>query len=141
METYIGVKMVQAEPCSMDQFAGAKNFGDLSKLSGGKDQHGYRVVYENGYKSWSPKDVFEKAYVLDLPFKNDALVEMQPHEQRVLEEYEQLNYKHEALTSFIGKKEFEELDVEEQDLLKLQSLTMRMYLNVLGERMMKFKRK
>lgn len=54
--------MIKAEPCSQDQFAGAKNFGDLSKQSGGRDQHGYKVVYENGYTSWSPKDVFEKAY-------------------------------------------------------------------------------
>ena len=23
---------------------------------------GYKVVYEDGYESWSPKDVFEKAY-------------------------------------------------------------------------------
>lgn len=25
---------------------------------------GYKVVYEDGYESWSPKDVFEKAYKL-----------------------------------------------------------------------------
>jgi|GEM_PF-4637010 len=62
MEKYLGVKLIKAEPCSHDQFAGAKNRGDLSKLSGGIDQDGYKVVYEDGYTSWSPKDVFEKAY-------------------------------------------------------------------------------
>ena len=25
-------------------------------------QEGYKVIYDNGYESWSPKDVFEKAY-------------------------------------------------------------------------------
>ena len=25
-------------------------------------EDGYKVVYEGGYESWSPKDVFEKAY-------------------------------------------------------------------------------
>lgn len=62
MKQYLGVKLISAEPCSQDQYAGAKNFGDLSKLSGGVDREGYKVVYEDGYTSWSPKDVFEKAY-------------------------------------------------------------------------------
>jgi hypothetical protein len=62
MEKYLGVKIISAEPQSQDQSAGAKNFGDLSKLSGGIDREGYKVVYEDGYVSWSPKEVFEKAY-------------------------------------------------------------------------------
>lgn len=44
MKNYIGVKVVKAEPREKD-----------GKL-------GYKVMYENGYVSWSPKDVFEKAY-------------------------------------------------------------------------------
>jgi hypothetical protein len=62
MERYFGVKIISAEPQSFDQHAGAKNPGDLSKLAGGKDRDGYKVVYEDGYVSWSPKDVFDKAY-------------------------------------------------------------------------------
>lgn len=62
MKKYLGVKLISAESCSLDQFAGAKNFGDLSRLSGGIDREGYKVVYEDGHTSWSPKDVFEKAY-------------------------------------------------------------------------------
>lgn len=45
MRHYIGVKMVQAEEMERD------------------DRPGYRVVYPDGYESWSPKDVFEKAYL------------------------------------------------------------------------------
>ena len=45
MKQYIGTKMVHAEP--MDS-------------KGGKE--GYKVVYSDGYESWSPKEVFEEAY-------------------------------------------------------------------------------
>ena len=55
MKNYIGVKIVKAEP----------------EVKDGKE--GYKVVYPDGYTSWSPKDVFEKAYrVLDCEdFIND----------------------------------------------------------------------
>lgn len=46
LKTYIGVKRIQAEPQERN----------------GKP--GYRVIYEpDGYESWSPKDVFEAAYL------------------------------------------------------------------------------
>lgn len=45
MKQYIGTKVISAEP--------QNNFINTE---------GYRVVYEDGYESWSPKDVFEKAY-------------------------------------------------------------------------------
>lgn len=55
MEKYIGVKLIVATP--MD----AKEFSDeTGKVVSGEE--GYKVVYEEGYISWSPKDVFEKAY-------------------------------------------------------------------------------
>lgn len=44
MKHYIGVKHIQAEPMEKDGKAG------------------YKVVYPDGYESWSPKDVFEEAY-------------------------------------------------------------------------------
>ena len=40
MKQYIGTKVVQAEPA----------------------ENGYKVVYPDGYVSWSPKKVFEEAY-------------------------------------------------------------------------------
>ena len=52
MEKFIGVKIIKAEPqdCQKDIH--------LSK----KGDPGYKVQYEGGYVSWSPKKVFEKAY-------------------------------------------------------------------------------
>lgn len=45
MQTYIGVKMIEAVP-------GIKN-----------GEEGYNVIYPDGYASWSPKDAFEAAYM------------------------------------------------------------------------------
>ena len=48
IQNYIGVKIVKAEPEEKD------------------GRPGYKVKYPDGYVSWSPKDVFEKAYrILD----------------------------------------------------------------------------
>ncbi len=45
MIEYIGVKLISAEP---------QNNND--------GEPGYKVVYQDGYESWSPQDVFEEAY-------------------------------------------------------------------------------
>ena len=45
MKQYIGTKLIEADP--------AERYG----------QEGYKVLYPDGYESWSPKDVFEKAYL------------------------------------------------------------------------------
>jgi hypothetical protein len=52
MKSYVGVKTVMAEP--------GKAKKDYGTHKAGED--GYRVIYPDGYESWSPKDVFEKAY-------------------------------------------------------------------------------
>ncbi len=52
MKAYIGTKIVQAEP--------EEKRSDLA--TGRVIEQGYKVVYEDGYTSWSPKDVFERCY-------------------------------------------------------------------------------
>jgi hypothetical protein len=59
MKTYIGTKMVNAEPIQAGQPVLAK---DNKTILSQHNEDGYRVVYEDGYVSWSPKEVFEKAY-------------------------------------------------------------------------------
>lgn len=54
MTKYIGVKIIDAEPA---QAADADKRGQYPI---GAD--GYKVTYEDGYTSWSPKEVFDKAY-------------------------------------------------------------------------------
>jgi len=51
MDKYIGVKLIEAEEA------------DRSVCGADKPDPGYRVRYPDGYESWSPKDVFEKAYL------------------------------------------------------------------------------
>lgn len=56
MKKYIGTKIIHAEPMKAEDFK-------IHPLQVMGDCHdGYYVIYEDGYKSWSPKDVFEKAY-------------------------------------------------------------------------------
>ena len=52
MNKYLGVKLVEAE--REDRY----HFKDHRLLA-----EGYKVVYPDGYESWSPKNVFEKAYL------------------------------------------------------------------------------
>lgn len=55
---YIGVKIVDSEPMTVREFS-----EQIRPLQySGEDQNGYKVTYEDGYVSWSPKSVHEKAY-------------------------------------------------------------------------------
>lgn len=66
MKQYIGTKMIQAEPATREEFAAVKRNaadqpGTLKKPIDPMED-GYMVIYPDGYISWSPKTVFEKAY-------------------------------------------------------------------------------
>ena len=65
MKQYIGTKVIQAEPATKGQ-AAAKRIGlkveDCPDTLAGMKEDGYRIIYPDGYESWSPKDVFEAAY-------------------------------------------------------------------------------
>lgn len=54
MKAYIGAKVIKAEPCTEAASGRAVPID--------QDQDGYRVVYPDGYVSWSPKATFEEAY-------------------------------------------------------------------------------
>lgn len=71
MKKYIGVKLVQAEP-----MARKRESGHILADTGYED--GYKVVYPDGYESWSPKEVFEKAY-LQIG-DNNTIVEQNVHD-------------------------------------------------------------
>ena len=61
MPAYIGTKIIQATPMTKSDFASEP--GSHVPYHG-PDQEGYKVVYPDGYESWSPKEVFESAYRL-----------------------------------------------------------------------------
>lgn len=58
MLKYIGVKIVGAVPMDREQFEAKHG----RTVGGDKTGEGYEVEYDNGYKAWSPKDVFDAAY-------------------------------------------------------------------------------
>lgn len=59
MEQYIGTKIVEAEKA----YKTVETDNDHeSGIQTATLMEGYRVRYQDGYESWSPKDVFEEAY-------------------------------------------------------------------------------
>jgi hypothetical protein len=58
-KVYIGTKVVRAEPMSNEEWLRSQNkWQDAQETAG----DGYKVQYEDGYLSWSPKEVFERCY-------------------------------------------------------------------------------
>ena len=59
MKKYIGLKVVKTEPMTMTE--AQKVLGREIKPAT-VEKEGYLVEYKDGYKSWSPKSVFDEAY-------------------------------------------------------------------------------
>lgn len=59
MEKYLGVKLIDGEPMTECAFLRTIKGQNTSNR---EDRPGYKVVYPDGYVSWSPKAVFEEAY-------------------------------------------------------------------------------
>jgi len=61
MKTYKSIKTVQAEPMTYHEAGKIGLIRDYSSTCG--DSDGYKVVYKDGYESWSPKETFEEGYI------------------------------------------------------------------------------
>lgn len=61
MKKYIGTKLIQAEPAYRIDGKIYLKSGPVPRVM--NRENGYKVVYQDGYESWSPKDVFEAAYL------------------------------------------------------------------------------
>jgi hypothetical protein len=137
MSNFIGVKIVDAIPMNSTEamnrnYKVSRDAGMYNKIDG------YEVTYEDGYKSWSPKDVFDKAYkIIDLmiPVTSNLL----PHQERVLIETKELGEKVNKLYDFINNnKIFITLSLDEQTRLSQQLIAMQYYLTILIERINEF---
>jgi hypothetical protein len=74
MKCYIGAKIIRAEPMAEFDFLREKNphqwrrrvsslkLIDPKPLPNREQRPGYKVLYPDGYVSWSPQNVFEEAY-------------------------------------------------------------------------------
>jgi hypothetical protein len=125
MKTYIGVKIINAQP--------------RPRISDG--HAGYEVYYPDGYASWSPKETFEKAYrEIEpwMPQTNEAFQKLAPHQKRVVEEESELAKKIAALDSFIHSSVYSKLPQLEKERLFRQWEVMREYSYLLQERVKGF---
>lgn len=61
MRLYIGTKLIEAEPAN--RVDGKIQPVDWPVPNDATVEKGYKVRYPDGYESWSPKAVFERAYL------------------------------------------------------------------------------
>jgi len=63
MNVYIGCKIIKATPMTLGKFvAETARWHLMEDVDFNETTPGYKVIYPDGYVSWSPKDVFETAY-------------------------------------------------------------------------------
>lgn len=118
---YIGTKTISATPAWRIDGKVYPKDGEVPRSMNRED--GYKVVHEDGYESWSPKDVFEKAYKpADTP------------EERVIIELGNLQEKINKLGVFIDSDKFSFLRSDVRALLQAQYDAMKSYYGVLGSR-------
>lgn len=133
MKQYIGRKEINAEPMNRLEYNQFRGW-ELPKDENGTDE-GYLVEYIDGgqantkeykgYVSWSPKDVFERAYKVSDTF-----------EDRLVIERDELKEKLDKLTDFVAKQK-KELTIKPVELYMLakQLHYMDDYFNVLNNRL------
>lgn len=146
-QEYIGTKQVTAyeqsgpkkiKVCGVDCKQGGAS---CNKYCTGESDHppaadvqpGYAVKYPDGYVSWSPKAVFEAAYLAI-----GHIGHMPAHQQRVIGEKAQLDDRLAKLAGFIDTPVFAGLPEAEQGRLLRQSIAMRDYAAALSERIEAF---
>ena len=96
---YIGVKFVNAEPMTASV---AKEKGYRVENNNGE---GYEVTYEDGYKSWCPKHIFEKSNNI---VKNEVLAHSalgmvsSDYKERFKAEYNQAKNRYDGLSKMLN---------------------------------------
>lgn len=99
---------------------------------------GYEITYEDGYKSWCPKEVFLKNAIISAPEYSYTIPHSNDYPQyikRMNEEFKELREKLIDLKTFISGEKFKELTAYQQHLLVMQFKFMDGYINTLGLRL------
>lgn len=124
MKKYIGTKQIEAEPMTLGDFI-AKTGRNPYKNPDEHDteEDGYFLRYEDGYESWSPKSVFEKAYCVAETFIDRMQIER-----------DELKMRFNKARDFYNSSKFNELTPGEQKVFERQLDLMKDYLDVLHER-------
>lgn len=126
MKKYTGKKTVMAKPMSMGEAYEQKLLkAEVKPSEEEKDKAGYMVVYEDGYKSWSPAEPFEKAYRCSETFID-----------RLKNEYRELHERCEKLEKFLSDDDVvNKVGIKQFRLLASQQSYMRNYENCIAARL------
>lgn len=120
MKKYIGTKVIMAEPMTMTE--AQKVLGRELKPAT-IEENGYLVEYKDGYKSWSPKSVFDEAYKLAETFLDRMKLEIESE----IDKFDKGD-------TFIRSEKFNELPLVARVLLYAQNKTQKMYCDLLENR-------
>ena len=71
MKRYIGTKQVKAAPMTADEAV-----KEGYKIGNHEHEDGYQVEYDDEYRSWSPKSVFDKYYRISDTFVDRLKIEL-----------------------------------------------------------------
>lgn len=121
MKQYTGTKTIKACPMSLgeaEKMLGRKI--DTSAVENRENVEGFLVEYADGYRSWSPKEVFEKAYRVSETFLDRMNIEREQLQQRYLDG-----------RKFSFSQEFQKLRENKRIALRKQLDCMEQYLYML----------
>lgn len=111
MQKYIGVEKVEARPMTRGHYNVYR--GWRIPADENPADEGYLVKYRDGYENWSPKEVFEEAYVVedDSPLLATVFDMKSPdYKKRFEAEYRQLRIRYEGLKKMCEKWDTGELN-------------------------------
>lgn len=138
MKTYIGVKIVQAEPLTLGEYNTRRGW----KIPADEDpaRAGFYLKYPDGYVSWSPREIFQGAYRL-VSSEERGLVIAAPKPgnfyDRLLAESQELEERYDKLGAFIESDDFDRLPADDARDLLTQRGAMKDYREILGQRIAK----
>lgn len=124
MTQYTGTKTVKACPMSLGE--AEKVLGhkiETSAVENREESEGYLVEYEDGYRSWSPKVVFDKAYRVSETHLDRMNIDLQEVQERYLKG-----------RKFSFSQEFRKLSEPKRNTLRKQLDSMETYLYLLSRR-------
>lgn len=123
MKKYLGTKLVTAKPMTREdaEVVLGKFIKPAKQEYSGE---GYLVRYEDGYQSWSPKEVFDKAYKPADNFLDRLIIERDEVQQRLS-----------SLTSALMQEDFQEkVGSKQYYWMQEQRNAMEIYVEVLNKR-------
>lgn len=120
MKKFIGTKVIMAEPMTMIEAEKVLGRKIATRKPVTAEENGYLVEYKDGYKSWSPKSVFDESYKLAETFLD-----------RMKLEFESEVDKFKKGDTFIRSEKFNELPLVTRVLLYAQNKTQKMYCGLL----------